>query len=153
MKKETTGIINNISKISIDDTTLKHSTVGDFTINPKTGTLSRLKGWGHSQANIDFLEKNGIKYNIIKEYSNGVRVGNVPNHKVKAKQSGINQSWFPKNWSETDIAAAASEYVGNLPANENIPDGVTVFGEYNGVRVGIIRTKGKIATIFPDASS
>lgn len=43
--------------------------------------------------------------------------------------------------------------MGNLPANRNVPDGVTVFGEYNGVRVGVIRTNGKISTIFPDASS
>lgn len=42
----------------------------------------------------------------------------------------------------------------NLPANRNVPDGVTVlFGEYNGVRVGVIRTNGKISTIFPDVSS
>ena len=43
--------------------------------------------------------------------------------------------------------------MGNLPANRNASDGVTVFGEYNGVRVGVIRTNGKISTIFPDASS
>ena len=32
-------------------------------------------------------------------------------------------------------------------------DGVTVFGNYNGVRVGVIRTNGRISTIFPDAAS
>lgn len=31
--------------------------------------------------------------------------------------------------------------------------GVAVFGEYNGVKVGVIRTKGKMSTIFPDATS
>ena len=111
-----------------------------------------MKGGGHGQANIDFLNGNGIEYNIVMEYPNGVRVGNVPSHKVKGKRTGTNQSWFPKSWSEADIVSAG-EYVGNLPANRNVPDGVTVFGEYNGVRVGVIRTDGKISTIFPDASS
>ena len=38
-----------------------------------------------------------------------------------------------------------------LQKNRNIPDGKAVFGEYKGVRVGIIKTNGKIATIFPDS--
>lgn len=84
------------------------------------------------------------------EYPNGVRVGNVPDHKTNIKRTGTNQSWFPKSWSEADIASAG-EYVGNLPANRNAPDGTAVFGEYNGVRV--IRTNRKISTIFPDAST
>ena len=60
---------------SIDDIALKHSSVGDFTYNPKTGQISRMKGGGHGQSNINFLEENGIEYNIVKEYDNGVRVG------------------------------------------------------------------------------
>ena len=60
---------------SIDDIALKHSSVGDFTYNPKTGQISRMKGGGHGQSNIKFLEENGIEYNIVKEYDNGVRVG------------------------------------------------------------------------------
>ena len=67
---------------SIDDIALKHSSVGDFTYNPKTGQISRMKGGGHGQSNINFLEENGIEYNIVKEYDNGVRVGNVPKHKT-----------------------------------------------------------------------
>lgn len=47
----------------------------------------------------------------------------------------------------------AGNYVGNLSGNVNVADGVAVFGEYNGVRVGVIRTNGKISTIFPDATS
>ena len=136
---------------TIDDVALKHSSVGDFTYNPKTGKVSKMKGGGHGQANLDFLDENGIEYNIVKEYENGVRVGNVPNHKVKAKRTGMNQSWFPSTWTESDIASAG-EYVGNLPENINAADGITVFGEYNGVRIGVIRTNGKISTVFPDAS-
>ena len=130
---------------------LKHSSEGDFTYDPKTGALSKMKSGGHGQANIDFLEKNGMEYNIVKEYSNGVRIGNVPEHKTKAKAKGTNQSWFPKNWSGADIMNAG-EYVANLPENKRVADGITVFGEYKGVRVGVIRTNGQIGTVFPDST-
>ena len=42
-----------------------------------------MKGGGHGQANIEFLEANGLEYNIVKVYDNGVRIGNIPDHKVK----------------------------------------------------------------------
>ena len=135
---------------SIDDIALKHSSVGDFTYNPKTGQISRMKGGGHGQYNINFLEENGIEYNIVKEYDNGVRVGNVPKHKTPSKRTGTGQAWFPKNWSDSKIKEAGN-YVTNLPDNKNLPDGVIGYGEYDGVRVGIIKTDGKIGTIFPDA--
>ena len=134
---------------SIDDIALKHSSVGDFTYNPKTGQISRMKGGGHGQSNINFLEENGIEYNIVKEYDNGVRVGNVPKHKTPSKRTGTGQAWFPKNWSDSKIKEAGN-YVTNLPDNKNLPDGVIGYGEYDGVRVGIIKTDGKIGTIFPD---
>ncbi|MBQ3600478.1 MAG: EndoU domain-containing protein [Lachnospiraceae bacterium] len=86
---------------SIDSTAITHSSVGDFTYDTKTGAVSKMKGGGHGQANIDFLEAKGMQYNIVHVYDNGVRIGNVPDHKVKAKRTGINQSWFPANWSET----------------------------------------------------
>ena len=135
---------------SIDDIALKHSSVGDFTYNPKIGQISRMKGGGHGQSNIKFLEENGIEYNIVKEYDNGVRVGNVPKHKTPSKRTGTGQAWFPKNWSDSKIKEAGN-YVTNLPDNKNLPDGVIGYGEYDGVRVGIIKTDGKIGTIFPDA--
>ena len=135
---------------SIDDIALKHSSVGDFTYNPKTGQISRMKGGGHGQSNINFLEENGIEYNIVKEYDNGVRVGNVPKHKTPSKRTGTGQAWFPKNWSDSKIKEAGN-YVTNLPDNKNLPDGVIGYGEYDGVRVGIIKTDGKIVTICPDA--
>ena len=135
---------------SIDDIALKHSSVGDFTYNPKTGQISRMKGGGHGQSNINFLEENGIEYNIVKEYDNGVRVGNVPKHKTPSKRTGTGQAWFPKNWSDSKIKEAGN-YVTNLPDNKNLPDGVIGYGEYDGVSVGIIKTDGKIGTIFPDA--
>ena len=32
---------------SIDNTAITHSSVGDFTYNPKTGAVSKMKGGGH----------------------------------------------------------------------------------------------------------
>ena len=126
------------------------STYGTFTYTPKTGKISKLKSGGHGQAGLDLLDKQGIKYNIVKTYPNGVRVGNVPRHKVKSKQSGIGQAWFPKSWSEKDIRRAG-EHVAGLKSNRRVPSGNTIFGTYKGVRVGVIRTHGRIATVFPDS--
>ncbi|MCT4585877.1 MAG: EndoU domain-containing protein [Peptostreptococcaceae bacterium] len=90
--------------------------------------MSKMKGGGHGQANIDFLEANGIEYNIEKIYSNGVRIGNVPSHKAKLKRSGTNQAWFPENWTTNDIKKAG-EYVINLPENINFADGAISYGK------------------------
>lgn len=63
---------------------------------------------------------------------------------------GVSRLIGPKNWSDSKIKEAGN-YVTNLPDNKNLPDGVIGYGEYDGVRVGIIKTDGKIGTIFPDA--
>ncbi|UEC21374.1 EndoU domain-containing protein [Clostridium septicum] len=139
-----------VSKAKIEIGDITHSTKGDFTYNPKTGKVSRMKGGGHGQDNIDFLIENNIEFNIEKTYSNGVRVGNVPKHKTPSKRIGTGQAWFPENWSNDKIKDAG-EYVANLPENINAVDGNIIFGEYDGVRVGVIKTDGKIGTIFPDA--
>lgn len=109
-----------------------------------------MKGGGHGQDNIDFLIENNIEFNIEKTYSNGVRVGNIPKHKTPSKRTGTGQAWFHENWGKDKIKDAG-EYVINLPENINAVDGNIIFGEYDGVRVGVIKTDGKIGTIFPDA--
>ena len=85
----------------------------------------------------------------MKTFANGVRVGNVDNHKKKNKRSGIGQAWFPKDWKAKDIRHAGN-HVASLKGNRNAKDGTIVWGVWKGVRVGVIRTHGKIATIFPD---
>ncbi len=134
---------------SVSNFALVHSNEGTFTYSPKTGRISKLKSGGHGQDGMDLLKKNGIAFHIEKTYSNGVRVGNVPGHKDPRKRTGTGQAWFPKNWSKKDIRHAG-EHVAGLKKNRRAADGKPVFGVYKGVRVGIIRTKGKIATIFPD---
>ena len=99
-------VFEEVSKAKIEIGDITHSTKGDFTYNPKTGKVSRMKGGGHGQDNIDFLIENNIEFNIEKTYSNGVRVGNVPKHKTPSKRIGTEQAWFPENWSNDKIKNA-----------------------------------------------
>ncbi|MBQ7674644.1 MAG: EndoU domain-containing protein [Alphaproteobacteria bacterium] len=128
-----------------------HSNEGTYT-KPQPGQKIRLKGGGHGQAGMNELDKYGIEYHIVKTYPNGVRVGYIPNHKDKNKQSGTNQAWFPKDWTSKDIKHAG-EHVAKLKGNRNVHlnDGVPVYGMWKGVRVGVIRRNGTIKTIFPDS--
>lgn len=125
--------------------TVKHANIGDFNTN------NRIINGGHGQDNISYLKKNGIEFNVLKEYPNGVRIGNIPSHKNKFKRTGEGQAWFPDNWSEKQIFEAG-DYIAKLPSNANLPDGIWTFSEYKGVRVGIIKTDGKVGTIIPDNS-
>lgn len=140
---------------SVSDFALVHSSEGAFTrsqtrINGKMVIKLRLSNGGHGQKGMDLLDKYKIKYNIVKTYPNGVRVGNVPNHMQKSKRDGARQTWFPESWSNKDIRRAG-EHVAGLKGNRRIADGKAIYGVYKGVRVGVIRTNGKIATVFPDS--
>lgn len=140
---------------SVSDFALVHSSEGSFTrsqtrVNGKMVIKLRLDNGGHSQKGMDLLDKYGIIYNIEKTYSNGVRVGNVPDHKNPKKRKSMSQTWFPRGWTENDIRRAG-EHVASLKGNRHIPNGKPVYGIYKSVRVGVIRTNGKIATVFPDS--
>lgn len=128
---------------------LIHIIDGEYTHDPKTGRTARLKSGGHGQASMDLMDKMGIEYNVVHEFPNGVRVGNVPKHKDRRKQTGTAQAWFPMSWTTRDIVKAG-EYVTSLKTNRDVPDGVTMWGTYRGVHVGVIKTNGKVATVFPD---
>lgn len=91
------------------------------------------------------MKENNIEFNIIKEYKNGVRVGNVSRHTNNKKQSGLNQSWFPKNWDRRKIKQAGQV----VSRGEKKLDGQVKVGYYGNVKVGVIRTNGDVATIFP----
>lgn len=134
--------------ITVSDKALKHSTVGDYVKPSKDYPNGRLKNGGHSQKCIDELKTKGIDYKITKVCDNGVRLGCVPEHKQRTKQSGVGQSWFPEGWSDDDVRNAGT-YVANTVKSDNI----TKFAEYNGVRVGIfVDEDGYPSTIFPDNS-
>ena len=134
---------------SVSDFALVHSNEGAYTKASKEHPI-RLKSGGHGQTGMNQLDKYGIEYHVVKTYSNGVRVGNVPNHKDTRKRTGIAQSWFPRTWTAKDIKHAG-EHVANLKSNRKAKSGSIVFGMWKGVRVGVIRTNGIIATVFPDS--
>ena len=139
---------------TVSEYALVHSNEGDFCwrevrLHGKVIRRIRLANGGHGQRGMDLLDKYGIDYHVVKTYSNGVRVGYVPDHKQKNKRTGTGQAWFPQKWTEKDIRRAG-EHVAGLRANRRAPNGIPVFGVYKGVRVGVIKTNGKIATIFPD---
>lgn len=129
---------------------LIHSFDGRFSRNPKTGKIQNIKSGGHGQSALDIMDRNGIKYNIVKTYPNGVRVGNIPSIKNRAKKSGTGMAWFPRNWTQRDMVRVG-EHVSGLKKNRGAKDGVTIWGTYKGVRVGVKKTHGQVATIFPDA--
>ncbi len=43
----------------------------------------------------------------------------------------------------------AGTHVAKLQVNRHSPDGKKLFGMFKGVRVGVIKRYGKIATVFP----
>lgn len=140
----------------VSDFAAVHSNEGTFTreqirVNGKVKIRLRLRSGGHGQKGLELLDRYHIEYRIVKTYPNGVRVGYVPRHKSPLKQKGTAQSWFPKSWTEKDIRRAGEQIVG-LKCNRHSPNGVPVFGTYKGVRVGVIKTNGKIATVFPDSN-
>ena len=135
---------------NVSDFALVHSNEGKYTKPSRKGDRLRLASGGHGQTGMEQLKKYGIEYNVEKTYSNGVRVGNIPDHKNPSKRKSMGQSWFPSSWTTKDIHHAG-EQVAGLKSNRHAPDGKAVYGVYKGVRVGIIKTNGKIATVFPDA--
>lgn len=130
-------------EISID--VIEHASKGNFTVKPKTKKVTNMKGGGHGQENIDYLEQLKFDYKIVKEYKNGVRIGNVTKHKSLKKRTGTNQSWFPKTWGRNEILEAG-KYVA---WHEKKKEGVQVSARFKGVEVGIRRTNGKVGTIYP----
>ena len=141
---------------SVSDFALVHSSEGAFTrsqtrVNGEMVIKLRLNKGKKKQKGMELLDKYGIRYNIVKTYPNGVRVGNIPNHMQKAKRKEMGQAWFPKSWTDKDIRRAG-EHVAGLKGNRRVADGKKIYGFYKGVRVGVIRTNGKIATVFPDSN-
>lgn len=153
--------------IIISNKVISHSTIGEFTAyknpkRPEKGGGNFAKG-GHSQSNIEELERRGIKYNIEKIYKNGVRVGNVPTHKVREKTVGIGQAWFPKDWTDEDVKKAGQHVLVKKDVFIEKKDSKSgeiicyeIYSTYKGVTVGVITDKyGKLSdkngTIFPDS--
>lgn len=56
-----------------------------------------------------------------------------------------------KKWTEKDISNVASK-IASTSDFKKIENGKAVFVNYKGVRVGAIKTNGKIGTVFPDGT-
>jgi hypothetical protein len=128
-----------------DEAAMEHSIVGDFISPSRYFPNGRLSGGGHAFSNVADLERRGIPYNITRTASNSVIFGNIPSHKEPFKQSGSGQAWFPRNWTEHDIASA-----GIFVANRGIE--VSEYAKelmYKGVNVRVQITNERISSINP----
>ncbi|WP_294231915.1 EndoU domain-containing protein [uncultured Chryseobacterium sp.] len=143
----------------LPDDVLKHANLGEFALpgNPKKSTLpGKMKSGGHGQENIDYLNKIGRKHKIEHIYKNGVRIGSVDGHGDKYKRIIENvhvtgQSWFPKSWTKEKIKEAGRFVIEkNYNDFKPLQDGIPIFDNFEGVRVGVMKTNGKPKTIFPD---
>ena len=129
------------SRTSISDYALVHSNEGTFMNvgkNKQKNSEFRMKSGGHGQANIELLKKYGIRYNIVKTFPNGVRIGNIYNHKLKFKAKNNGQAWFPKSWSAKEIKRAGN-HVASLKSNKKAKSGEHMTGMWKGVKVTVIK--------------
>ena len=134
--------------ISVKESILNHSVVGEYIEPSKLYPNGRLKGGGHTQAAMIECDKRGIEYTVNKTFSNGVRIGNVPSSKLKIKQSGNGQAWFPEDWTDVDLLCAGT-FVGNSKAE--LVDGYHKTAVYKNVAVRVLYdSEGSIATVCPD---
>lgn len=130
----------------ISEKAIIHSSLGEFSQGDKKHIPRLLKG-GHGEENLRELKRRGIEYDILKQYPNGVRIGNVSNHKNRFKREFGGQTWFPKDWNRNTIRKAGEKIV--YEEKEKKGDGDKAIGVYKNVAVCVIRTNGKVATIFP----
>ena len=130
----------------ISNRAIEHSSRGTFTSGDKNHKPRLLSG-GHGEENLQTLKQYGWDYNIVAKCPNGVRLGNIPSHKKPRNQKGYLQVWFPKNWTRKTIRKAGEKTINSIPYK--LPDGYHMYGTYKKVKVGVIRTKGKVATIYP----
>ncbi len=118
-----------------------HSSLGEFTKNGKP-----YRG-GHGEENIRELKKRGIDYNVVEQYPNGVRLGNIPSHEQSWRRHGSMHTWFPKTWTRRTIKRAGEKVINSVPYK--LPDHMYLFGTHRKVKVAVVRHKGRPATIFP----
>lgn len=132
---------------TISDDILEHSVGGTFISSSKQYPNGRMASGGHAQLAMQNCNTKGITYSVEKTFSNGVRIGNVPTSKLKIKQSGNGQAWFPEDWDENKILEA-----GTAIANDGqlLIDGYRKTGIYDGVAVRVLMDNGRVSTICPD---
>lgn len=149
--KKTLKELNDSGIITVSADRAKHSCFGDYKSASKQYPTGRMTAGGHTTLAMKKCKSLGIAYEVNGEFSNGVRLGNIPSSATKIKRNANAQAWFPENWTEDDIYLAGT-YVANL---KNIPlvDGYHKTAVYNGVAVRVLFDPNeitKISTICPD---
>ena len=139
--------LNDDGIITISAKPLNHSNIGEFTAPTSTGIV-RHKSGSHGQDGLNACAVKGVVCNVNGTYSNGVRIGDIPDSKQKYKHTGNMQSWFPESWTAEDIRVA-----GTYVANSGAPllEGYHKTAEFKGIAVRILTdSKGKVTSISPD---
>ncbi len=126
---------------------LNHSVKGTYKSATKQYPKGRMVSGGHAQTAMEECASKGIEYSVTGIFSNGVRIGNVPTSKLKIKQNGNGQAWFPEDWDKEKILVAGT-YVANNGAE--LEDGYHKTGVYDNVAVRVLFKDGNIETICPD---
>lgn len=139
--------LKNDGIITVSKDKLEHSSHGDWT------TTKRLINGGHGQRGMEKLLDTGVEPVIYKQYSNGVRIGSVPNHTNNMKRtvsnkpdSDIGQSWFPEEWNDEKILLAGT-YSANKGIVESAVKRVCI---YDDVEVVVYINDGGVGTICPN---
>ena len=138
-----------MKKIFISKKAKKHSSKGDFTYSKDGNRTYKMTGGGHGQENINYLKKRKIPYNVLYEFDNGVRRGNISIHKRGNHKTGDKQCWFPDSWDRNDIANAG-RHVMSLKKNQKRANGKVHWGTHKKVSVGVYTNHGFVTTIFPN---
>lgn len=132
--------------VTVDAKVLEHSVNGDIKVS-KQYPKGRLVAGGHTQAAMELCDQKEIDYSITGEFSNGVRIGNVPSSKLKIKRTGNGQAWFPKDWDDDKVLVAGTAVANN---GDELIEGYHKTGVYDGVAVRVLVDGGNISTICPD---
>ncbi|MGN1432878.1 MAG: EndoU domain-containing protein [Ruminococcus sp.] len=149
--KKTLKELNNSGIITVSASRVRHSTLGDYKAASKQYPTGRMTAGGHTASAMAECDRLGIPYEVNGEFSNGVRIGNVPSSATKIKRNANAQAWFPDNWTEDEIYLAGT-YVAN---SNDVPlvDGYHKTAVYNGVAVRVLfdpKDITKVSTICPD---
>ena len=134
-----------MKKHYISKKAIQHASQGTFI---RKGKGWKMKSGGHGEENISLLNRRKMPHKIETEYSNGVRLGQIENHKNRRNCRHNGHAWFPTAWDRADIKKAGQHIV-SLKRNRILMDGALHSGRYKGVSVGIIARNKKIQTIFP----
>ena len=140
------GVMSKLKIPFVSKKCVNHSNKGQFGYTNRQPTI--MLGGGHGQDNINYLNSKNIAHDILVEYNNGVRQGNISIHFKRHKRHRGKQMWFPKGWTEKDIKAAG-EHVMSLKKNQKRENFKPHTGTYKGVRVGTYTSNGRVTTIFP----